>query len=186
MNWIYNDLNLSVTEMRITEIGFMVDYFLDSEAEFLIRMGVDKSKLPKRGDWINEIELEMRKPVEEMSMFHTIWSLNGSPIGHSKLTGIEYGIMAKMHLHIWDKKNRKTGLGPEFLRKTIPLYFAAFNLSYLVCEPCALNTAPNRVMEKLGFSFERTYETVPGWITFYQPVCRYVIKKEELESNFEQ
>src|SRR5436190_1529697 len=52
-----------------------------------------------------------------------------------------------------------------------------FNLQKLVCEPCAENPAPNRVLEKLGFAFVRRYRTIPGVIAYQQDVNRYELRR---------
>ena len=80
-----------------------------------------------------------------------------------------------MHLHMWREDIRKSGLGFELMKNSIPYYFEIFQLKHLFCEPYALNIAPNKTLKKLGFDFIRQYETVPGWISFNQPVNRWVM-----------
>jgi hypothetical protein len=46
----------------------------------------------------------------------------------------------------------------------------------LYCEPYALNPAPNKTLEKLGFKFLKTYTTIPGWINFEQEVNLWELK----------
>jgi RimJ/RimL family protein N-acetyltransferase len=82
-----------------------------------------------------------------------------------------------MHLHLWEQKIRRKGLGVDFLRQTIPYYFKNFHLEKLICEPYSKNVAPNKVLEKVGFEFVRSYDTTPGWINFHQTVNRYQLTK---------
>jgi [ribosomal protein S5]-alanine N-acetyltransferase len=69
-------------------------------------------------------------------------------------------------------------MGLELVKLSIPYYFNKFNLKKLYCEPYALNTAPNKTLKKSGFSFVKEYETIPGWISFHQPVRRWCMNAE--------
>jgi RimJ/RimL family protein N-acetyltransferase len=86
------------------------------------------------------------------------------------------GNEAFIHLHLWDPKLRKAGLGTEFVRRSAKFFFERFKLRKLLCEPWAENPAPNRVLEKLGFKFVRRYRTVPVAIAFEQEVNRYELE----------
>ena len=68
---------------------------------------------------------------------------------------------------------------------TIPCYFKNLQLKKLICEPYALNPAPHKTLEKLGFQFEKEYVTVPGSINFEQPVKRWVLSFESYLSFFQ-
>lgn len=168
---------MKVRELQVDDIERIVDYFLQSNTEFLKGMGADKSKLPNRKEWIDLLKVELEKPYSEKEFYYIIWLLDDQAIGHSNINKIQYGNSATMHLHLWNKDNRGKGLGVDFLRLTIPYYFKNIELQKVICEPIANNIAPNRVLEKLGFNFIRTYETTPGWINFHQTVNRYELKK---------
>jgi RimJ/RimL family protein N-acetyltransferase len=174
-------MQLNVREIERSDIEKIVDYFVNADAKFLKEMGADKSKLPKRGEWIEKLESELRKTHQEKEFYYIVWLIDGEPIGHSNINKIEFGNMATMHLHLWRNDKRKNGLGFDFLKQTIPYYFKNFELEKLICEPYSENIAPNRVLQKLGFQLIRTYETTPGWINFHQSVNRYELKKEQLE-----
>ena len=168
--------------MKLHEIPFVVDYFLDADQEFLKGMGADKNKLPKREKWIGLFEKKFEIPVAKKKFFDLIWLLNDIPVGHSNINNISYGKQATMHLHLWQSKNRKQGLGSAFVKLSIPIYFETFQLDKLICEPYAGNPAPNQVLKKVGFNFIKSYETTPGWINFHQKVCKYEFTKEMLGS----
>ena len=93
-------------------------------------------------------------------------------MGHSNLTFLEYGKETHMHLHLWNPNARKKGLGLEFLNQCISYYFECFKLKILICEPYALNPAPNAILSQLGFTKTRTYKTKPGAINFEREVNR--------------
>ena len=89
-----------------------------------------------------------------------------------------------MHLHLWHKQTRQKGTGVEFLKLTLPYYFDTFKLQNLFCEPAASNVAPNKTLEKSGFDFVKSYDTIPGWINTYQTVNRWVLTKEKFNALF--
>ena len=175
-------MKLTVREIQLNDIEKIVDYFVLADTEFLLGMGADKSKLPKREDWIKNLESEFQKPDTAKEFYYIIWLLDDLEVGHSNINTIEFGKSATMHLHLWNNDKRKSGLGLDFLRLTIPYYFKNFKLKKLICEPYSKNVAPNRVLVKLGFELVRTYETKPGLINFHQIVNRYELKKEQLKT----
>lgn len=89
-----------------------------------------------------------------------------------------------MHLHLWQSQTRQKGIGLELLKLTLPYYFSTFKLENLFCEPAASNVAPNKTLEKLGFDFIQSYDTIPGWINTYQTVNRWVLTKEKINLLF--
>lgn len=134
-------MNLSVREWKKNDIESIVDYFVKSDAEFLEGMGANKSKLPKKQDWIKKLNREFNKPNEQRDFYYIIWLLVDKPIGHSNINNIDFGNSATMHLHLWNRENRRKGFGIELIKQTIPYYFNYFKLKKLVCEPMAKNTA---------------------------------------------
>jgi RimJ/RimL family protein N-acetyltransferase len=82
-----------------------------------------------------------------------------------------------MHLHIVDPANRKSGLGETCVRQSVDIYFDRLSLERLFCEPNAFNVAPNRTLQKAGFRYVKTHNTVPGPLNFHQAVTRWVIEK---------
>ena len=171
-------MNLTVREMQIGDIEKKVNYFVDADIDFLRGMGAEKSKLPKREEWINILKHELSRPYTEKEFYYIIWLLDGEAIGHSNVNNIQYGKDATMHLHLWNSTKRQSGLGLQFLKLTIPLYFEHLALKKIICEPYAKNIAPNKTLRKLGFEFIRAYDTTPGWINFHQTVNRYELTKE--------
>ncbi len=172
-------MKLNVRELQLSDIEKIVDYFVKADTELLMRMGADKGKLPKREEWIKKLEIEYNTPFKEKEFYYIVWLIDSLPVGHSNINKINFGKDATMHLHLWKNEKRKKGLGLSFLKLTIPYFFKYFELEKLICEPYSENIAPNRVLEKLGFEFVRTYETTPGWINFYQKVNRYELNQEK-------
>ncbi|HYC83816.1 MAG TPA: GNAT family N-acetyltransferase [Chryseosolibacter sp.] len=165
--------SLLVRHVEPNDFPQIVDYFRNSDDEFLLAMGVDKRKLPEREKWLAILHKNYAAPIPQTQFYYLIWLLNDRAVGHSNINKIAYGQEAFMHMHAWQKDNRRRGLGSEFIKLCIPQYFWNFRLQTLYCEPYAHNPAPNRILEKTGFTLVRTYETVPGWINFHQPVNRW-------------
>lgn len=159
------------------EYELMLDYFYNADDSFLRGMGVDRLKLPKREKWLDALLADHEKPDGGRDRFYLVWIYQGRRVGHSSINKIVPGAEAFIHLHLWDSQLRRAGLGTEFVRRSADFYFERFNLQKLVCEPRAENPAPNRVLEKLGFTFIRRYRTIPGVIAYEQDVNRYELKR---------
>ncbi len=172
---------LAVRESTINDMERIVDYFLNADKDFLMGMGVDVSKLPAKMDWMNMLLSNHQQSNENKKFYYITWLLTDEAIGHSNINKISFEQEAYMHLHVWQHHNRQKGTGLKLLQMTLPYYFNVFKLKYLYCEPSAINPAPNKVLEKLGFDFIKTYDTTPGWINFYQTVNRWCLTKEKFE-----
>lgn len=170
---------ISIRPLEKKDIPYIVDYFLNADEQFLKGMGVNPSKLPSRMDWIKRLCQEMQAPLNTKKFYYVIWIYKNKPIGHSNLTNIVYPEEAFMHLHMWDSDLRKKGMGTEIMRITLTHYFKDLRIKQLYCEPNAINTAPNRVMEKSGFDFIKEHVTTPGWLCFEQPVKRWLLTAEK-------
>lgn len=170
---------ISVAPAKPEHYESIVDYFLKGDLEFLNGMGVDPKRLPSRETWLAMLYENHVKETREKSIFYVIWHLDGKAIGHSNINKIIFGQEAYMHLHMWRPATRQRGLGLELVKRSIPYYFNEFRLKNLFCEPYALNPAPNRTLKKVGFTFEKEYETIPGAISFLQPVNRWIMTYEK-------
>ncbi len=151
---------LSVRLLEINELEFIVDYFLKSYSDFLLGMGVDISKLPSREEWLNILTSNFYLNLDNKTFF-IVWLLDNEPVGHCNINKIDFGKEAYMHLHLWQGQTRQKGIGFDLLKMILPYFFDTFKLKKLYCEPSALNPAPNKTLEKLGFDFINEYETIP-------------------------
>lgn len=177
-----NTDRLSVRELQRSDIGVLTGYWMNSSDAFLTSLGVDLSKMPSREQWISMLGEQLQQGYEEKKSYGIIWMYDGKPIGHSNVNKIIFGQEAYMHLHIWDADIRKKGLGNAFIKLTLPYFFTNLQLKTLYCEPYALNTAPNRTLEKAGFNFVKEYITTPGWLNFEQPVNLWEMSVEKFMS----
>ena len=152
----------------------MVDYFLEADDEFLNGMGVARSRLPPREDWINAALRDHDRPNSEKERAYLAWVLGDVAIGHSSINKIQVGEAAFIHLHLWSQAHRQAGLGTRFFQLSVVQFADDFSLKRLYCEPSADNPGPNRVLQKSEFRFLKRYRTVPGPMNFEQDVNQYV------------
>lgn len=159
---------LSVRELEEKDVSLVADYWFTATPEHLNNMGVDPSKLPDTEQFKAMLKAQLALPYNEKKAYALIWEADGKPIGHSNVNPLFYGDYAYMHLHIWTLEARKQGYGLDLVKKSLPHYFNNLKLKTLYCEPYALNPAPNKLLEKAGFTFVKEHITTPGSITFEQ------------------
>lgn len=161
---------LSVREIQASDIDAIIRYWLESDGAFLEGMGVDLNKMPGREVWKQMLSEQLNQSYEEKKSYCMIWQADQVPVGHSNVNKIIFGEEAYMHLHLWGSKERQKGMGTDLVKMTLPLFFEKMHLKKIFCEPYALNPAPNRTLEKVGFELVKTHTTTPGWLNFEQPV----------------
>jgi RimJ/RimL family protein N-acetyltransferase len=176
---------LSVREMRLDEVGLIIDYFHGSTAEHLELLGVDPTRLPSPGRWHELFARQFEEPVRQRSLLPVTWEDDGASVGFSTADKIRYGDEAHMHLHVVDPGRRASGLGAECVRRTVDLFFERLQLRRLFCEPNAFNVAPNRTLQQAGFKYVKTHMTVPGPLNFHQPVTRWVMERDARPAEHE-
>lgn len=173
--------SLAVREVQAEDIDLIADYWLESDSVFLVSMGVDLEKLPTREGLRTMLTHQIHSKMAEKMSYALIWLSDGEPIGHSNVNSIQFGESAFMHLHLWKPETRKRGIGTTLVKKSLPYFFENLKLKVLFCEPYALNPAPNRTLEKVGFVFEKKYRTIPGSLNFEQDVNRWKLTREKYE-----
>ena len=176
--------SLSVREIQHSDIEPLSDYWFKSDPQFLVNMGVDLSKIPTRTQWEQMLTEQIAQAYTEKQSYCIIWLDDNIPVGHSNVNRIIFGEEAYMHLHIWQPGNRTRGMGLQFVKMTLPWFFEKMQLKKICCEPYALNPAPNKTMQKLGFDLIREYVTVPGWLNFEQPVKHWELSYEKFKQLY--
>ena len=176
-----SDTKLSVREIQEEDIDNIIHYWMNAEPAFLTGMGVDLAKIPTATEWRNMLSAQIHQSMKEKQSYCIIWLVDGEPVGHSNVNKIIFGEEAYMHLHMWQSPLRKRGYGAELVRKTLPYFFSNLQLQKIYCEPYSLNPAPNKTLEKVGFSFVKRYLTIPGWLNFEQEVNRWELSREKFE-----
>lgn len=169
---------ISVREIKLIDIELLADYWFKSDSEFFKSMGADKDKLPTRSRMVQMLTEQISVPIKDKKSYALIWELDGKQMGHSNVNNIIYGNEATMHLHLWHSVSRKRGIGTKLVKKSLLYYFKNLKINKLICEPYALNPAPNKTLEKVGFEFVKRYRTIPGTLNFEQEVNRWELTKE--------
>lgn len=162
--------HLSVRPLEAQDVPLIIQYWLGGSPEFMHGMGVDMAKMPSVEQWETALNTQLSQSIPEKKSYCFIWLLEGQPVGHCNINKIIPGQEAYLHLHLWRSDLRQKGLGEQLVRLTLPHFFEAYDLQTLYCEPYALNPAPNKTLEKVGFVWEKTHVTTPGWLNFEQPV----------------
>ncbi|MEP0264643.1 GNAT family protein [Dokdonia sp.] len=179
-----NEFDITVREIQLKDVDLITDYWLKSDPDHLIQMGVDLNRLPKRNKLVEALTQQVNNSITDKKSYALIWELNGKQIGHSNVNNIEYGKVATMHLHLWESTNRKKGIGTELVKKSIPFYFEKLKIKKIICEPYALNPAPNRTLSNVGFEFIKKYRTIPGTLNFEQEVNRWELTEEHYKALY--
>ncbi|MCB0524631.1 MAG: GNAT family protein [Saprospiraceae bacterium] len=165
----------TVREIRSSDIDLIIHYWVTADTEYLRGMGADINKLPSPDELRQMLHKQTTQAYADKKAYCIIWELDGVPVGHCNVNKIIYGEEAYMHLHLWQAQNRRSGLGLEFVRMTLPYFFRNMKLQRLYAEPFAANPAPNKTLARLGFRFLKTYTTTPGSINFEQEVNLWVL-----------
>lgn len=171
-------MELNAREIQERDIDLLIWYWQNASDEFLIGMGVDLSKMPSTSEWKTMLHDVVYLPIEQKKSYCTIWLENEIPIGHCNVNKIIFGQEAYMHLHLWNNNSREKGRGVALVKKSIPYFFKNLEIKKLYCEPYALNPAPNKTLEKVGFVFVKNYITTPGSLNFEQSVNLWEMSKD--------
>ena len=173
----------AVREMRLEEVHIRIDYFHQATDAYLRTLGVDRAKLPAFAGLRDAYEADLSRPLHERTGYALVWELDGEVVGFSSADRISFGDEAHMHLHILEPGRRRSGLGSRFVPLSAAEYFDTFDLRRLYCEPNALNVAPNRTLQRVGFRYDRSHECTPSPINFHQVTTRWVLEREWLDSR---
>ena len=170
---------ISVREIQSGDIEFISQYWLNAADAFLIGMGVDLAKMPSQEQWHHLLSTQLSQSYPEKQSYCTIWELDGHAVGHCNVNKIVFGDHGYMHLHLWQADARQRGIGTSLVKMSLPYFFENLQLKKVYCEPFALNPAPNKTLEKVGFQFIKSMVTIPGFLNFKQEVNVWELKKEQ-------
>jgi RimJ/RimL family protein N-acetyltransferase len=174
--------NISVREITIEDIPFINQYWADATPEYLLGMGADPALLPDQKVFKEMLQGQLSLPYAEKQSYCIIWLIDDEPVGHCNVNKIVFGQEAYMHLHLWHDTKRQSGLGAAFVKWSLPYFFKNLQLKTLFCEPYALNPAPNKTLQQLGFEFIKAYITIPGSFSFEQLTARWELSLEKFKS----
>ncbi|MEE9445911.1 MAG: GNAT family protein [Cocleimonas sp.] len=173
--------NIIIRELQQSDIEAIVNYWLGSPDDYLIGMGVDLNKLPTADKIRSSLIEQINMPEEDKSSLAMV-AVNGQEaIGQCIIVDICKGKSGYMHLHLWDKKQRRKGYGLQMVRLSIAYFFDKFDLQKIICEPWSQNPSPHKVLTTAGFILEKEYRTTPGFLCVEnQLVSRYVLSRNSM------
>lgn len=174
---------LFAREIQQTDIEFIIQYWLTADPVFLKGMGVDLYKMPPKEKWVKMLSEQLAQSYPEKKSYCTIWQSDNKPIGHCNVNKIKFGEEAYMHLHLWNSSFRKNGMGTKLVNMSLPYFFENLELKKICCEPYSLNPAPNKTLEKAGFTFIKEYRTIPGFLNFEQTVNLWELTYEQYKNQ---
>lgn len=173
---------LSVREIEEKDIPLIIEYWTGSSDEHMKAMGVDIAKLPTASQWNEMLPQQLQQDYNEKKAYATIWLVDDKPVGHCNVNQIVFGDSAHMHLHLWSSDSRRKGIGQQLVLQSLPFFFENLQLETLYCQPFADNPAPNKTLERVGFTFEKTYRATPGYINFEQDVNLWFLTKDAYQN----
>lgn len=175
---------MNIREINEADIDPIVSYWKDSPEAYLKGMGIDTSDLSRFDGMPAGMRAELATPYEEKATYHLVAEVDGEAIGHTYVNRVVFGESASVHLHLWRNAEKGQGLGSKMVALALPVFFDRLQLQKLICEAAAINPAPNRTMAKLGFTFIKTYVTVPAGWNFELEVSRWELSREAFEDLY--
>jgi RimJ/RimL family protein N-acetyltransferase len=166
--------HVSIRPMNLADFDVRIAYFYEATDEHLNKLGVDRSRLPDPDAWRASFEQNLARPLGVRSEYGVVWELDSRLVGFSTADQIRAGDEAHMHLHIIDPERRAGGLGTQFVRLTAAHLCHVFRLQRLYCEPNAFNVAPNRTLQRAGFSYVCSRQGRPNPMNTYQTTTIWV------------
>lgn len=169
------NIDFAVRALELSDIPRIVDYWLESSPEDLIRMGADASKMPTADQFKTSLESTLEQTNHEARVSYLIWLVNGRSIGFSSLKNIRFGEHGEMHLHMWDSSSRGKGYGAILFCLSTLNFYKKFKLKAIKCEPRASNPLPNRMFHKIGFPLVETRTGASSELSLICELNRYDI-----------
>jgi RimJ/RimL family protein N-acetyltransferase len=170
---------LNVREINETDIAPIVAYWTEAPEAYLKGMGIDTSDLSRFDGMPAGMTAELEAAYPEKKTLHLVAELDGEAIGHTYVNDVRFGEVASIHLHLWRNAEKGQGLGSRMVALALPVFFEKLELKKIICEAAAKNPAPNRTMARLGFTFMKTYVTVPAGWNFELEVSRWEMSREQ-------
>jgi len=131
---------------------YINQYWTDNTDEDLKRLGEVARPDPQGNiDFLKQFCQECLPP-ECADEGILIWMMDNSPIGYCSLREIHYGSDAQIHLHMWEKSQRRKGVGGVFFCLSAQKFIRDFQLKTLYCQPKFDNPMPNGMLKKIGFA----------------------------------
>ena len=73
-----------VREIERRDVQLITDYWMTSDADFLISLGVDLAKLPNREAFTNMLTEQIKTPIKDKKSYALIWEIDGNVLEYWK------------------------------------------------------------------------------------------------------
>lgn len=174
---------LSISLCTSEQLSLLVNYLTDSEPEYLESMGFAPEKIPPKDQFMAFIHADFAKPEEERIWNFLIWNRDGNPIGYSILDNFTRGAEGHIHAHIFKAEDRLQGYGRFFVKESLDHYFKKFQLQTIIADSVVANGPANRLLENLGFDFEKVHLHPATMITNEVLVKRWKITPDQIHES---
>lgn len=177
-------MNLTIQELQKDHIPHILGYWKNASQEELLAMGISLNHVSVLDNLGGRLEKQLQLPYEKKGAFVFVAFVGEQAVGHCYVNNLLFGKEAFMHLHIWKSNTHKKGLGSQMVKECIPHFFEKLKLQTLFCEPAAMNPAPNKTLEKIGFRFIKRHTTIPSGWTFQMEVNLWEMTLEDFKNKF--
>ena len=154
-----------------------LNYLFESPIDFLESIGFDTSKMKSRIQWEKSIRARRAKAIEKNDPPSIIVAeLKGTAISMVFLDQSNPDGVSRLHFHIFDPALRGKGLGGLIFTAGVKALAQIHGIRRFLIEPKASNKPMNGLMKKLGFTYIRDKNLLPGPMTQGILASQYEIK----------
>lgn len=152
---------ISVRDLSMSDIPYILRYWFHSPAGFIESIGVDANKLPSEhaleATLIEKCQHDKQSTDPQSNALIII--CDDTPVGFHTLSPVEHGNFGIFHAHIWDHDMRNKGIAKTSYPLACAVFMQRFKLQKILFKTPQQNTGALRVKEHLGIRYVRD-ETV--------------------------
>jgi RimJ/RimL family protein N-acetyltransferase len=167
-------------DLEPDDIAALVAYWHEAEPSYLDFLGVDREKLGTPADTRRRFESLLRTGDPDPERVAFVWTADGEPVAYINLHFVSPD-ENYMHLHIIRPSIRGKGLASSLYATVMQIVFGEFSrVEQLLLVTQPHNEAINRMLTKVGLTFERRWYDEPdglprpGWFNVFSVTRRMV------------
>ena len=167
---------IAIRNFLPNDFSALADYWTNKSAEYWASLGVDKSKMKSREQFLDFFNETYAKLGDVPTV--GVIELSGKAIGVHTLTELKEGVSAVMHSHIFEPEFQRKGISFFSYPKAMKHFFNKFKLEKILFKTPKLNVGANKAKQKLGIP-------ILGETTFESPISLGVIPAYLYEVDLE-
>lgn len=150
-----NGLSVTVRDIELDDISAIVDYWHNSQPEFLESIGVEISKIISRERTEMNFLAALPANRKKTDRAVLIFSVADKIVGY---TNVNFGETSEAyaHVHIMDPKYRNKGIIPTLFFKVIKIYYEKFEVGKLMLQTNVKNVKINNLLFKKNLELVKT------------------------------